>query len=166
MNSRKLPRSRKSARAHIEKKSVMASTSGEILKRARKRNFTSSETLTLIEEFAARKEILQSKFKASLTNKEKQKAWAELTAAVNSASPVDRSVAEVKEKWSKLSSEARTQLRARRNPPTGSGKAVEMPDLDVYAYIFGNSDLIEGISTTAGGFDSGDAQQTQGTFYL
>lgn len=86
-------------------------------------------------------------------------AWAEVTAAINAVSPVERSVAEVKEKWSKLSSEARAQLRARKFPPTGSGKAIEMPDLELFENIFENSDLIEGISTDVRGFDSGEASQ-------
>ena len=120
------------------------------------------ERTTLIEEYIARKDILQQKFKTANTNKAKQTAWAEVTAAVNSVSPVERSVTEVKEKLTKLTSEARTQLRARKYPPTGSGKAVEMPDLEHFEPIFAHSDLIEGISDDIGGFDSGEPSQEQG----
>jgi hypothetical protein len=138
----------------------MASTSES--KRPRKRNFTSNEVLTLIEEFTCRKDLLQSKFKSTITNQNKQKAWAEVTAAVNAVSPVERSVADVKEKWGKLASEARTQLRSRKHPPTGSGKAIEMPNLDLFADIFGDSDLIGGILAEMGGFDSEATPITQG----
>ena len=130
-------------------------------KRAGKRNFNSTERITLIEEFAARKDILQQKFKSSLTNKKKQEAWAEVTAAVNAVSPVERSVTEVKEKWSKLSSDARAQLCACKFPPTGSGKVIEMPDLELFEPMFENSDLIEGISMDVGGFESGEASQVK-----
>ena len=126
------------------------------VKRQRKPNFSSLERITLIEEYCARKDILQQKFKSSLTNQNKQKAWAEVTFAVNAVSAVERTVTEIKEKWMKLSSEAREQLRARKFPPTGSGKAVEMPDLDLFEPIFASSDLIVGIPPEAGGFDAGD----------
>ena len=143
----------------------MASTSE--CKRARKRNVTSNEVLTLIEEFSSRKDLLQSKFKSKLTNKKKQQAWAEVTAAVNAVSLVERSVAEIKEKWYKLTPEARTQLRSRKYSPTGSGKAIEMPHLDLFADIFCDSDLIGGVSAELGGFDSGFTPPiTQGIFSL
>ena len=83
-------------------------------KRHRKKNFTIAKTLALIEEFSTRKRVLQSKLKSTLSNKDKQKAWEAVTAAVNAVGLVERSVAEVKEKWCKLSSEARAQLRARK----------------------------------------------------
>ena len=137
------------------------------VKRPRKPNFSTSERITLIEEYNARKDILQQKFKTSLTNQKKQKAWAEVTTAVNSVSTVVRTVAEIKEKWLKLSSEAREQLRARKFPPTGSGKAVEMPELDLFEPIFVSSDLIEGIPREDGGFDAGDeSPPTQGLLLL
>ena len=138
----------------------MASTSET--KRHRKKNFTTAETLALIEEFSTRKRVLQSKLKSTLSNKDKQKAWEAVTAAVNAVGLVERSVAEVKEKWCKLSSEARAQLRARKHPPTGSGKAVEMPNLELFENIFYDSDLIEGIAAERGGFDSGDTPHHQG----
>eukprot|EP00745_Piridium_sociabile_P021035 TRINITY_DN32388_c0_g1_i3.p2 TRINITY_DN32388_c0_g1~~TRINITY_DN32388_c0_g1_i3.p2 ORF type:complete len:155 (-),score=21.24 TRINITY_DN32388_c0_g1_i3:90-554(-) len=125
-------------------------------KKMRKRNFTASETLTLIEEYKARKEVLQGKFRSNLTNKEKQRAWQQVSEAVNSVGVVQRTVNEVKEKWSKLSTEAKVQLRARKNPPTGSGKSEEMPNLDIMGEIFEGSTLIEGI--VHGGFDSGESE--------
>ena len=125
-------------------------------KRVRKQNFSAAERLTLIEEYSSRKNILQQKFKNNATNKGKQQAWLEICETVNSVSGCVRSVGEIKEKWSKLSSEARAQLRARKYPPTGSGRVDEMPDLELFEVIFGDSDLIEGLGKDVGGFDSGE----------
>lgn len=126
-------------------------------KRARKLNVSAAERAALIIEFSLRKNFLQQSSKQT-ANKEKQKAWFEICEAVNSVSKSGRSV-EVKEKWSKLSSEARVQLRARKYPsppPTGSGKVDEMLNLHLFELIFGDSNLIEGIGEDVGGFDSGD----------
>ena len=85
-------------------------------KRVRKGNFSPAERVTLIEEFSLRKDVLNQKFKTNSANKEKQNMWTEICEAVNSVSKVGRSVGELKEKWSKMSSEARSQLRARKYP--------------------------------------------------
>ncbi|KAK7480260.1 hypothetical protein BaRGS_00028536 [Batillaria attramentaria] len=101
-------------------------------RRGRKQNFSSADRVALIEEFSLRKSVLQQKFKTTSASKDKQKAWLEICEAVTSVSTCGRTVVEVKEKWAKLSSEARAQLRARKYPPTGSGKVDEMPDLDLF----------------------------------
>ena len=142
----------------------------KMAKRVRKPNFSAAERAALIKEFSLRRSVLQQKFKTNSANKEKQKAWLEICEAINSVSKASRSVGGgVKEKWSKLSSEARVQLRARKYPPphpsptpTGSGQVDEMPDLHLFKPIFGDSDLIEGIGEDVGGFDSGNPAPNQG----
>ena len=60
-------------------------------KRPRKENFTHGETLALIEAYAERKSLLQSKFKSNTTLRDKNAQWDAVTAAVNAVAFVPRS---------------------------------------------------------------------------
>ncbi|XP_025085946.1 myb/SANT-like DNA-binding domain-containing protein 4 [Pomacea canaliculata] len=126
-------------------------------RKARKANFSNCEDVAIIESYRKQKHVLQSKFKSTVTNRKKQTAWTEVTNAVNSVSAVCRTTKEVKERWVKLTKKAKAQLRARKYPPTSSGKNDEMANLDVMADILlGESDLTDGIAE--GGIDAGDTQ--------
>lgn len=132
-------------------------------RKARKANFSNCEDVAIIESYRKQKHVLQSKFKSTVTNRKKQTAWTEVTNAVNSVSAVCRTTKEVKERWVKLTKKAKAQLRARKYPPTSSGKNDEMANLDVMADILlGESDLTDGIAE--GGIDAGDTQPKSGRY--
>ncbi|KAK7497528.1 hypothetical protein BaRGS_00011168 [Batillaria attramentaria] len=126
-------------------------------KRARKKNFSHTEITTsaLIDAYALKKGLLQSKFKSTLTVK-KNKAWDDILAAVNAVSAVRRSKAEIQTKWTKLRSETRSILAQKKRPATGGGPPPnEGPYANIIADIIGNSDLITGIE---GGLNTGDTE--------
>ena len=52
-------------------------------KRIRKNNFSADELICLRENYTKQREMLQSKFTNSLTNKMKNDAWKEITSSVN-----------------------------------------------------------------------------------
>lgn len=49
----------------------------------RKPNFSEAEDATLIEQYFQRQNVIEGKFGKDLTTKHKQKAWQEITDAVN-----------------------------------------------------------------------------------
>ena len=84
-------------------------------------NFTNNEILARIDAYGWRKGILQSRFKSILPNSDKKVAWDALTADVNAVSLPRRTLDELKKKWQKLASEARSDLAKRKHPGTGDG---------------------------------------------
>ena len=109
----------------------------------------------IIDAYGRRKDVLQGRFKSTLTNREKKEAWDALTADVNAVSSSRRKPEELKKKWQKLASDARSDLAKRKHPGTGGGpKPRESPYTDLIADIFGAvSALIDGVR---GGMDVGD----------
>ena len=123
--------------------------------RSRKDNFTNTEILALIEAYGRRRHIIQGRFKSTLSNRDKKEAWDAVTADVNAVSLSRRKPDELKKKWQKLASEARSDLSRRKHPGTGGRPPPkESPYTDMIGDIFGEaSALIDGVQ---GGVDVGD----------
>ena len=68
-------------------------------KRIRIKNFSSDELICLRENYTKHREMLQSKFTNSLTNKMKNDDWKEITSSVNALGVEMRGVKEVRKKW-------------------------------------------------------------------
>ena len=94
--------------------SIMEDTKKAI--RPRKDNFSNNEILALIDAYGRRKDVLQGRFKSTLTNREKKEAWDALTADVKAVSSSRRKPDELKKKWQKLASDARSDLAKRKHP--------------------------------------------------
>ena len=71
-------------------------------KRGKKRNFSDTEIETLVGEVEARKTVLFGGHSSGVTNKKKQCEWQSIASAVNCVSGTERTVAELKKKWSDL----------------------------------------------------------------
>ena len=106
----------------------MASTKVKACK-ARKRNFSVSETAILTENVEEHFAVLQSKLTNSNENKWKKKLWQEITAAVNAAGVESRTTTEVREKWKSLLSATKKEFSAYRQERqnTGHGPAPKSP---------------------------------------
>ncbi|MDG2555484.1 SANT/Myb-like DNA-binding domain-containing protein [Vibrio parahaemolyticus] len=72
----------------------------------RKRNFSETEIEVLVDEVSARRETLFGGHSSGITNKRKATEWHAVATAV-SAAGTERSVAEIKKKWSDLKVEAK-----------------------------------------------------------
>ena len=74
----------------------------------------------------------------SLTMRDKKEAWDALTADVNAVSSSRRKPDELKKKWQKLASDARSDLAKRKHPGTGGGpKPRESPYTDLIRWNVG-----------------------------
>ena len=73
----------------------------EVLRKAKKRNFTEVEVETLVGEMEARKVVLFGGHGIGIANNKKQSEWQHV-AAVNSVSSTERTVPELKKKWSDI----------------------------------------------------------------
>lgn len=76
----------------------------------RKSNFSSAETVNLLEEYMVYKDVLIAKFSAKVTHATKNHAWLQITHHVNKVSKTIRTVAEVKKKFMDL----RTSVKKKR----------------------------------------------------
>ncbi len=74
----------------------------EATRKTKKRNFTEVEVETLVGEVEAWKLILFGGHTTGITNKKKQTEWQQVAAAVNAVSHTERTVAELKKKWSDI----------------------------------------------------------------
>ena len=123
--------------------------------RNRKDNFTHAEIVALIQAYGQRKELLQGRFKSTLSNRDKKKGWDAVAAEVNALSTTLRSVEDLKKKWRKLASEARADLARRKSPGTRGGpRHKEGVYTDLIADIFGDQSALSG--GVQGGIDVGD----------
>lgn len=75
---------------------------GTAEKKAKKRNFSDTGIHTLVGEVEARKTTLFGGHSSGITNKKKHCEWERVAASVNSVSGTERTVAELKKKWSDL----------------------------------------------------------------
>ena len=73
----------------------------EVLRKAKKRNFTEVEVETLVGEMEA-KVVLFGGHGIGIANNKKQTEWQHVAAAVNSVSSTERTVPELKKKWSDI----------------------------------------------------------------
>ena len=71
-------------------------------RKTKKRNFTEVEVETLVGEVEARKEILFGGHGIGITNIKKNNEWQHVAAAVNAVSGTERTVPELKNKWSDI----------------------------------------------------------------
>ena len=71
-------------------------------RKTKKRNFTEVEVETLVGEVEARKEILFGGHGIGITNIKKKNEWQHVAAAVNAVSGTERTVPELKKKWSDI----------------------------------------------------------------
>ena len=74
----------------------------EVLRKSKKRNFTEVEVETLVGEMEARKVVLFGGHGIGIANNKKQSEWQHVAAAVNSVSGTERTVPELKKKWSDI----------------------------------------------------------------
>ena len=75
----------------------------EGLRKAKKRNFTEFQVETLgVGEMEARKVVLFGGHGIGIANNKKQSEWQHVAAAVNSVSGTERTVPELKKKWTRL----------------------------------------------------------------
>lgn len=125
-------------------------------KRARKPNFTAAECTVLLEAAEQHLDIIKSKFSSNLTNRNKNKAWDEITEKVNALGVCKRSTLEVKEKWRGMVSVAKKEHNkcAVAKKKTGGGKQPDSPKGATVKLIeiFGEDPSFSGIT---GGIDSG-----------
>lgn len=68
-------------------------------KRKRKANFSQEELDVLSEEVRVRKRLLFEKFSDTISMELKKKAWAAITLNVNAVSSVERTIDDVRKKW-------------------------------------------------------------------
>ena len=72
------------------------------VKRNRSKNFDSTEKDVLLESAIANKETIESKFTNQITNVKKGKVWRDTQTKINALGFANRSVTEVKNKWSNM----------------------------------------------------------------
>ncbi|XP_046873074.1 nuclear apoptosis-inducing factor 1-like [Hypomesus transpacificus] len=123
-------------------------------KKTKKRNFLDCEIEVLVGEVEKRKKILFGGHSMGVTNAKKTLEWQTLAEAVNATASEDRTVAELKKKWSDIKVEAKKRLAHHRQSvsATGGGKGTpELTPLDErLAGIIGES-LLSGVVTEAEG---------------
>ncbi|XP_041350724.1 myb/SANT-like DNA-binding domain-containing protein 4 [Gigantopelta aegis] len=100
------------------------------LPKTRKPNFSENETVYILEQVCAYKDILISKCTDSITNVRKQEVWRKLTEGINSKNiHVKRSVGEIRRRWKNMICTARKEaLRLKRVPP-GAGYVPPISDI-------------------------------------
>ncbi|XP_035813267.1 t-SNARE domain-containing protein 1-like [Amphiprion ocellaris] len=94
-----------------------------------KGNFSETEIEVLVDEVEARKSILFGGHSSGITNKRKGTEWQHVVTSVNSVSSTERTVAEVKKKWSDLKVEAKKRVTCHRQivSATGGGRGKPEP---------------------------------------
>lgn len=97
--------------------------------KTRKRNFSETEVEVLVGEVEARKIILFGGHSSGITNKRKFSEWQHVVSAVNEVSATERSVADIKKKWSDLKVEAKKRVARHRESisATGGGRGTPEP---------------------------------------
>ncbi|XP_068956915.1 uncharacterized protein [Petaurus breviceps papuanus] len=79
--------------------------------------FSEEEKIVILEEFSLRKDILIPKTGRYRNTTDRQRAWEEITAAVNSLNPlVQRTPEEVRKKWKNMILDARKELATAKHP--------------------------------------------------
>ena len=130
----------------------MADVDGK--KKAKKPNFTREEISTLVTAIGNRKKEIMCKFEGGLGKVRQRNAWAAVREEVKETSRNERSVEELKKKWSDLRIEAKKKVgkyEAERRQ-TGGGDAPHRPDEINFTVV----DIIgpECVEGVIGGVDS------------
>uniref|UniRef100_A0AAQ6AJ68 Myb/SANT-like DNA-binding domain-containing protein n=1 Tax=Amphiprion ocellaris TaxID=80972 RepID=A0AAQ6AJ68_AMPOC len=92
-----------------------------VMAEKRKRNLSETEIEVLVDEVAARKSILFGGHCSGITNKRKGTEWQHIVTSVNSVSSTERTVAEMKKKWSDLKVEAKKRVACHRQSVSATG---------------------------------------------
>ncbi|XP_034564486.1 nuclear apoptosis-inducing factor 1-like [Notolabrus celidotus] len=130
-------------------------------KRTKKRNFSESEIETLVGEVESRKNVLFGSHGTGVTNKKKCSEWQQVAAAVNTVSGTERTVPELKKKWSDLKVEAKRRIATHRQSVTATGGGTGTPELtpleDRMASILGVASVCGIVSEREGDTDMAQA---------
>ncbi|XP_045194611.2 myb/SANT-like DNA-binding domain-containing protein 4 [Mercenaria mercenaria] len=99
-------------------------------KKKRRANFSIEELNVLTEEVSCNKRILFEKFSDTVTNEKKGKCWREIVVKVNAVSCTERTMDEIRKKWSDWSSSVKVKASKFKTAcnKTGGGK-LESPKL-------------------------------------
>lgn len=89
-------------------------------KRTKKRNFTQSEVVILIDDVDTRKKILFGGHSVGITNARKTTEWQYVADAVNNVASEGRTVSEIK-KWSDIKVEAKRRISLHRRSVCATG---------------------------------------------
>ncbi|XP_039630071.1 nuclear apoptosis-inducing factor 1-like [Polypterus senegalus] len=114
----------------------------------KKKNFSDCEMEVLLSEIEARKNVLFSNLGSGISNKRKVMEWHSVADAVKSAGAEDRTVSELKKKWSDIKVAVKRRVAAHRLHVSSTGRGTELPELTPFeqrvAAIIGDT-LIVGI---------------------
>ncbi|XP_054868348.1 t-SNARE domain-containing protein 1-like [Amphiprion ocellaris] len=99
-----------------------------VMAEKRKGNFSETEIEVLVDEMEARKSILFGGHSSGITNKRKGTEWQQVVTSVNSVSSTERTVAEVKRKWSDLKVEAKKRVTCHRQSMSATGGGRGKPE--------------------------------------
>ncbi|XP_061458592.1 uncharacterized protein LOC133373198 [Rhineura floridana] len=85
--------------------------------KAKRIKFSDEEKFLILEEFALRKDILIAKSGRCSNTTDRQRAWEEIAAAVNSLNPlIQRTPEEIRKKWKNMVVDARKGLTVEKHP--------------------------------------------------
>ncbi|XP_056432007.1 nuclear apoptosis-inducing factor 1-like [Gadus chalcogrammus] len=133
-------------------------------RKTKKRNFTEVEVETLVGEVEARKEILFGGHGIGITNIKKKNEWQHVAAAVNAVSGTERTVPELKKKWSDIKVGAKQRLSSHRQSVTATGGGPSTPDLTPIdrqvASIIGTASVSGIVSEREGDTDNTEEQES------
>lgn len=97
--------------------------------KSKTRNFSEAEIEVLVSEVDERKAILFGGHSSGITNLKKYLEWQHITAAVNAVASANRTVPDVKKKWSDLKVGAKKWLASHRQSVCATGGGKGAPDL-------------------------------------
>ncbi|XP_048240514.1 uncharacterized protein LOC125373466 [Haliotis rufescens] len=97
--------------------------SAQMIAVKRKPNWSSDQTLLLVQLVDERKAIIKGKFGSGVTSRMKKEAWGEVAANINAAFPnVIRSTEDYEKRWYNIQSKSRQEISAFKRQLSGTGK--------------------------------------------
>ncbi|XP_054866345.1 t-SNARE domain-containing protein 1-like isoform X2 [Amphiprion ocellaris] len=99
-----------------------------VMAEKRKGNFSETKTEVLVDEVEARKSILFGGHSSGITNKRKGTEWQHVVTSVNSVGSTERTMAEVKKKWSDLKVEAKKRVTCHHQSMSATGGGRGKPE--------------------------------------
>ena len=129
-------------------------------KKAKKPNFSKEEIYTLVTAIRNRKKEILGKFEGGLSKARQMQAWVCVKKEVMETSKIDRSIDELKKKWSDLKIDAKKKVRnyELEKKKTGGGDAPIRPDEILFIVVETiGQESVDGIS---GGVDSSALTET------
>lgn len=111
----------------------------------KKRNFADTDIDVLVSEVENRKTILFGSHSSGVTNKRKSVEWQQIVEAVNNVSGTERTMPEIKKKWSDLKVEAKKCLSSHRLSLAATGGGKGEPNLTSFekrmAFVLGQTSV-------------------------